>query len=433
MSNQSAPIQSIAKQSGPVPVEDAEDAVKAAFARQAERDADVQAWAFADREAALEEARRVSHERMASPVAGFTVGLKDIIDTADMPTAYGAAAWKGHRPQQDAVAVERLRAAGAVVIGKTVSTEFALYAPPLTRNPHNIDRSPGGSSSGSAAAVGDGQVRVALGTQTAGSVTRPGSFCGVYTFKPSYHRWSMNGVLPVSLTFDTLGAFARTPADLSALDAVIAAAGDATPVLRSLADLTVGILRPPWSSIAEPAAAAMLDRSADQMRSLGVTVVDLELSGPFDELLEAHALTQSHEALLSLPAMVGRDPDAISSVLREVLAAASQLTTDEIQEARRVLRQVRQDTGPLFDRVDVLVTLAAPGEAPTPESTGDPAFNRLASTCGLPAVGLPVGRGIAGLPLGLQVIGRDGSDRALLALLEQLAPEIAEIPLIPTT
>ncbi|MDN2500152.1 amidase, partial [Nocardia nova] len=211
--------------------------------RVAERDESVRAWAFLDPDRARAQARALDAETPRSPLHGIPVGIKDIIDTADQPTAYGSPLWSGHRPGRDADAVRRLRAAGALIFGKTATTEFATYEPTRTRNPHDLEHTPGGSSSGSAAAVADGQVPIALGTQTAGSVLRPGSYCGVFTLKPSYGRWSFDGVLPVALSFDTLGAFARHPVWLGAVDQVLTDEAQAA-VLPATRDLTVGVLRP---------------------------------------------------------------------------------------------------------------------------------------------------------------------------------------------
>lgn len=408
------------------------DELERFLARIEARDHDVRAWATLNAEGARSAIARLDARTEGSPVRGMTVGLKDIIETADLPTGYGAAAWKGHRPAADAVAVERLRAAGAIILGKTTTTEFALYDPSVTMNPYHADRTPGGSSSGSAAAVADGQVRVALGTQTAGSVTRPGSFCGVFTLKPTYHRWPYSGVLPVSLTFDTLGAFARNLDDLGRLDSVLASPDGMNRGLPALSALRVGRLCASWFKRAEPEANQMLDRVIESLRPHVATVTDVDLGPLADELDVAHARIQGYEARLTLSAMIARDPESISPALRAALGEAARLSTDEVQAARVVLRQARALAADLFSRFDVLVLLAAPGEAPLRHTTGDPVFSRFASTAGLPAVGVPAGRGSTGLPLGVQFIGPPASDRALLTTVAQLANQFADIPaLVP--
>lgn len=416
-----------------------EQAVAEHLARIAARDAAVGAWAHLDPDLALEQARAADRVAARTPLHGRPVGLKDIIDTADQPTGYGSPAWTGFRPADDAVAVQRLRAAGAVIMGKTTTTEFATYKPTATRNPHNPAHTPGGSSSGSAAAVADGQVRLALGTQTAGSVNRPGSFCGVFTIKPSFGRWPFTGVLPVALSFDTLGAFARDPRDLAELDAVLADPapdGSATRdhALPPLAELRIGLLRGPWFDRAEPAAADMLQRSADTLAGLVGSLIEVETPPELEQLQTAHADIQSLEAGWYLQQMIKRSPTQVSDLLKGEIAHAHSLTADEQEFRRNALREAAIFAHLTLERYDVLVTLAAPGEAPaTLESTGDPAFNRLASTAGLPAAGLPVGTGPHGLPLGLQLIGPRHGDRALLALVAALTFEhgLASVPPLP--
>jgi amidase len=399
----------------------------------------VGAWAHLDPDLAMSYAAEADRQKPKSPLHGIAVGLKDIIETADQPTTYGSPAWSGHRPEADAAAVTRLRQAGAVIMGKTTTTEFATYQPTQTRNPHDPAHTPGGSSSGSAAAVADGQVRLALGTQTAGSVNRPGSFCGVFTLKPTYGRWPFTGVLPVALTFDTLGGFARDPRDLLLLDAVLAGAGGTSGRVRNrplpaLSELRVGVLRGPWFDRAEPAAADMLQRSADAVASLVGSVAEVETPEELEHLQTAHAGIQSLEAGWYLQDMIARDPAKVSDLLKGEIAHARALTADEQEFRRDALRAAAVFADRALEEYDVLVSLAAPGEAPRGlESTGDPAFNRLPSTAGLPAAGLPVGRGEHGLPLGLQVIGPRHSEQQLLELVTTLTFEhgLSQIPDLP--
>lgn len=403
-----------------------EQHVSECLERVGERDDAVRAWAHLDPELALTQARAADATGARSELHGIPVGLKDIIETGDQPTAYGSPIWAGHQPARDAVAVARLRDAGAVIMGKTTTTEFATYNPTDTRNPHHPDHTPGGSSSGSAAAVADGQVAVALGTQTAGSVNRPGSFCGVYTLKPTYARWPFTGVLPVALTFDTLGGFARDPQNLATLDRVLSGSGvttddAATRELPGLSVLRIGWLQEPWLDLAEPAALAMLKDAAAALGSVA-DVDQLEVPQRLQELQTAHASIQNREASDSLRSLIAPDPSRISPLLGKHLANGAAMTADEVQRALSILRELRTFVAAAFAEYDVLLTLAAPGEAPTPrDSTGDPAFNRLSSTAGVPAVGIPVGRGARGLPLGIQLIGPAHSDQGLLRLAAELA------------
>lgn len=400
----------------------AEDTMRACLNRVAERDCEVRAWAHLDRDLALEYAREADEREPRSVLHGVPIGLKDIIETGDQPTGYGSPIWAGHRPEKDAEAVRRLREAGAVIMGKTTSTEFATYQPTLTMNPHNPTHTPGGSSSGSAAAVADGQVQIALGTQTAGSVNRPGSFCGVFTLKPTFNRWPFQGVLPVALEFDTLGGFARDPRDLARLDAVLSTPRPEGTSVRSrslpeLSRLRVGVVRGPWWDRAEPAAAAMLGSVADRLASLVGVVENLDMPAALGNLQDSHASLQSLEAGWYLREMMAPDPSGVSDLLKGHIAAAQAMTADEVQFARVALRDAREFVSAAFASYDVLITLAAPGEAPdTLEFTGDPAFNRLASTAGIPSAGLPVGTGDHGLPLGLQIMAPRDADQALMDL-----------------
>ena len=416
-----------------------QEAIEEQLQRIAERDDVVGAWAHLDPELARLQAAKADAERPRSTLHGMSVGLKDIIETSDQPTGYGSPMWAGHRPAHDAEAVRRLRRAGAIVMGKTTTTEFATYHPTQTRNPHNLDHTPGGSSSGSAAAVADGQVRLALGTQTAGSVLRPGSFCGVFTVKPTYGRWPFTGVLPVALTFDTLGGFARDPRDLLQLDSVLsepdlgASIADNQP-LPPVSELRVGIVRGPWWDRAESEAQQMLQDCIAVISGLVDSVQDVDTPTELAALEGAHSLIQSLEAGAFLAPMIGRDPRRISDLLRQELAEAAAASADTVQSARTVLHAARSFVAHTWDHVDLLVTLAAPGEAPRGMThTGDPVFNRLASTAGTPAIGLPIGRGAHGLPLGLQIIAPSSTDRALLSLAVYLTDVVglADIPSLP--
>ncbi|MBF6244543.1 amidase [Nocardia elegans] len=393
--------------------------------RVAERDESVRAWAFLDPDRARAQARALDAETPRSPLHGIPVGIKDIIDTADQPTAYGSPLWSGHRPGRDADAVRRLRAAGALIFGKTATTEFATYEPARTRNPHNLEHTPGGSSSGSAAAVADGQVPIALGTQTAGSVLRPGSYCGVFTLKPSYGRWSFDGVLPVALSFDTLGAFARHPVWLGAVDQVLTEQAQ-TAALPATRDLTVGLLRPPWDDRAGTDALERLESFAAGLRAHDTTVTEIAVPPELAELDDAHTLIMAAEAAAALRDRVGRDgTDGISARLAEFLTRGRTAEPSRIQHARSVLRAARRFVDGARRRADVLLTLAATGEAPHGlDSTGDPVFNKLASVAGLPAVGLPAGTGATGLPLGVQLIGPTGTDHSLVRIATCLTDRI---------
>ncbi|WP_020101642.1 amidase [Mycobacterium sp. 360MFTsu5.1] len=381
------------------------------------RDNLIHAWAHLDPELAHAQARARDAEPPRTALHGVPLGIKDIIDTADQPTAYGSELWAGHRPARDADVIARLRDAGAVILGKTATTEFATYRPCATRNPHNPGHTPGGSSSGSAAAVADGQVPIALGTQTAGSVLRPGAYCGVFTLKPTYGRWPFDGVLPVALSFDTVGAFARHPAWLGELDAVLTHR-PGTATLPSTDRLRVGVLRPPWSDRATPSASIALERFISGLAELGAHVSDVELPWALNDLDAGHTLIMANEAAAALESRLRREGRGESSdQLAEFLATGAAATANDIQQARAVIQDCIRFVSAAMQHVDVLVTLAATGEAPKDlTSTGDPVFNKLASVTGLPAVGLPVDVGAAGLPLGVQLIAPPEADHALVRI-----------------
>jgi amidase len=392
-------------------------AVERCLARITARDSVVRAWAFLDPDLARAQARDRDSEESRSVLHGIPIGVKDIIDTADQPTGYGSPIWEGQRPASDAAVIRRLRKAGAVIFGKTTTTEFATYCPSATRNPHNPAHSPGGSSSGSAAAVADGQVPLALGTQTAGSVLRPGAFCGVFTLKSTYARWPFDGVLPVALSFDTVGAFARHPVWLGALDHALAEPADSV-MLPATGDLRVGVLRPPWADRATPTAAAMLENAARDLSWVAAHVVDVEVPAELAGLDSAHTLTMAVEAAAALAGMIRpSEHGQISGQLTRFLADGKSAAPRAIQHARSVLRSTRSFLDAAFREVDVLLTLAAPGEAPAGfSSTGDPVFNKLASIGGVPAVGLPTGTGANNLPLGIQLIGPLNTDQSLVRI-----------------
>ncbi len=413
-------------------------AVEHCLERIAARDHAIGAWAHLDPDLALEQARARDAEPRRSALHGIPFGLKDIIETGDQPTGYGSELWEGWRPDRDAEVVRRLRRDGAVILGKTTTTEFATYRPTRTRNPHGLEHTPGGSSSGSAAAVADGQVPLALGTQTAGSVLRPGSFCGVFTLKPTYGRWPFDGVLPVALTFDTVGGFARHPAWLGALDESLASDGVHTPdsvVLPALRDMRVGVLRPPWADRATPAAARMLEEFRSGISEVVAEVRDIEVPAELAALDDAHTLIMAAEASAALAERIHRShPERISDQLHAFLFAGRTAPASDIQRARRVLRSARAFVDRAFADVDLLLTLAAPGEAPAGlTSTGDPVFNKLASVSGCPAVGLPAGRGVHGLPLGIQLIAPAHADQALVRVATSLTDGVglAARPQVP--
>jgi len=372
------------------------------LARIDARDAEVRGWAWLDRTATGGE----------GPLAGLVVGAKDVIDVAGMPTTHGSPIYAGNVATADAEAVARLRAAGAVVLGKTVTAEFATYHPGPTANPRNLAHTPGGSSSGSAAVVADGQADIALGTQTAGSMIRPASFCGTLAFKPTLGRYPLGGVLETSPTLDTLGVFARNLAVLSAADAVLSGDG-AQPAVPAI--LTVGLCRSPaWDEASVEMQGTFL-RFADRLRAAGHTVFDRTLPQPFDRLRAAQALIHRREAAACVGHIRRDHPAEVSAEFIAMIDEGAGESEAAYQAALALLRECKALSEEVFAGVDLLLVPGATGAAPAGlAATGNPAFQRIWTAIGVPCFGFPAEWQDDGLPLGLQVIAAPGGDRQLL-------------------
>jgi len=344
---------------------------------------------------------------------GLPLGIKDIIDTADFPTALGSAVYRGRRPKGDAACVAALRASGAVILGKTVTTEFAVYNPGPTRNPHRLTHSPGGSSSGSAAAVAAHMVPAALGTQTAGSIIRPASFCGVYGFKPTHGRLSLAGVHPLAPSLDTLGLFTRGVEDIPLL---LRALGLKVEDVSQPRPPRVGLWRSEVWQQASPAAQASVEAAAAALAKAGARVVEVDIGVSGESLIEAQKAVMGFETAISLSPVRAAHFEALSEKLRAFLEEAGTIGRTRYQEAQRVAEAGRRRAAEVFKEVDLVLTPSAPGEAPEGlASTGDPVFNRIPTLLGLPCLNVPAGVGPRGLPLGVQLVGRAGGDEALLA------------------
>ncbi len=393
----------------------AEALTLACLDRIAAEDGALGAFEHVDRELALAAARRVDALDPLPPLAGLPVAVKDVFDTADLPTECGTEILRGRRPARDAAAVARLRAAGAVVLGKTVTTELAFFQPGRTRNPHDLTRTPGGSSSGSAAAVAARLVPAALGTQTAGSVLRPASFCGVVGFKPSFGLVPMDGVLPQAPSLDTFGLFVR---DVAAVPLLLAAAtGAPLPPATPPASPRLALCRTSEWPKAEPSTRALVEEVADGLARAGAVVDELVLPPDFDGLAEAQRELQALEAARSFAGLRAAHRDRLSRVLLDLVEAGERVGAAREAEIRAQVDRCRTALPALLAGVDALLTPAAPGEAPPSlETTGDPAFNRIWTILGTPAASLPLGRGPAGLPVGVQVVGAPGADAALAAV-----------------
>jgi len=416
----------------------AEDMMRACLDRVAARDDTVRAWAFLDPELALANARAADRHRAAGnalgPLHGLPVGIKDVIETADMPTENGSDLFRGQRTGRDADCVARLRNAGAVIMGKTVTTELANTCPSKTRNPHNPEHSPGGSSAGSGAAVADFQVPLALGTQTGGSVIRPGSFNGIHAMKPSLGLIPRDGVLMQSHTLDTVGVYGRSVEDL-ALIADSMAAFDATDAFsfggrRSslVADMTRETPAPRFAFLETPAwpeADAGAQKAIEGVvAGLGDRCVRESLPSPFERILDFHATVMAAEMVPYYGELIDASPDKASDMIKARLVKARAVPAGDYVTALLARGKINDSLSALLDRYDAVLCLPAPGPAPRGfATTGSAIFNGLWTYLGVPCVTLPR-LSVDGLPLGVQLVGKPGEDGKLLRTARWLDREL---------
>lgn len=399
--------------------------VEACFERIDAREGEVKAWEVVDREGALAAARQIDKSADGGPLHGIPVGLKDIVETAHLPTTYGSPIYAGHQPHADAACVTLVRRAGGIVLGKTVTTEFAVRHPNKTHNPVKRGHTPGGSSSGSAAAVADGMVPIAFGTQTAGSIIRPAAYCGAVGYKPTIGQFSYVGVKLLSRSLDTLGGMARCVDDLVLLRA---AQMNTAPELDSLArGPSIGLYRSPFWDDAEPAARDALELAARQLAEAGASLSDVDVGPAFAPLADANGVIMSYEGCRALAHELAHHADLMSDVIQEVMRPAESMPYGEYACALQEAAAGRQAINDALVDVDALLVLSAPGEAPAGIGfTGDPLFNKTWTTAGVPCVTLPFGQGPGGLPLGVQLVGATGADEHLLRVArwaeERLSP-----------
>jgi amidase len=390
----------------------AEALTEACLAR-ARAGADIKAWAWLDPEAALRQAHAVDRTGREGRLAGVPTGIKDVIDTIDMPTEHGSPIYRGNRPFADAACVALIRAANGVILGKTVTTEFANRHPGATVHPHNATHTPGGSSSGSAAAVADFQVPLALGTQTGGSTIRPAAFCGVIGYKPSFGEFSRVGVKMQCHNLDTLGIICRSLEDVALLRGVLLAQ-DRHRVDRASAAPQIGFCRTPAWEHADNDTHALLERTAAVLAAKGATVREITLA-PVD-ILDHHRRIFEFEAARNYAYEYEVHGEKLSPALRDgLLARGRALPLAAYIEAIETAEAFRRNLEDIFTQVDVLLAPSAPGEAPEGlASTGDARFNAIWTLAWTPCVTLPAGNGRKGLPLGIQLVGPRFRDEALL-------------------
>lgn len=390
--------------------------VRDCLARIAERDRDLRAWQYLDPEAALAQARKLDRGPSRGPLHGVPLGVKDVFETYDMPTEHGTPIYAGNRPASDAATIAAARHAGMVILGKTVTTELATHTPSRTRNPHNLEHTPGGSSAGSAAAVADYMVPLALGTQTVGSTIRPASFCGVVGYKPTFNLLSRAGVKCEADSLDTVGVFARSVPDVALYagvqtnDARLLALPQAGPGLR------VGVCRTyQWEHV-QPEMAGAMESAARELAAAGATLTEVALPESFAGLLDAGWTVCLFEMWRSYADEYHRGGDKLTPGLRERLEQGSRITGEAYRRALAVGEACRAALPEAFGDCDVLLAPSACGEAPRGlESTGNPVMNQTWTFLYTPAVTIPVAKGPNGLPLGVQLIGRAGDDPRTLS------------------
>jgi Asp-tRNA(Asn)/Glu-tRNA(Gln) amidotransferase A subunit family amidase len=371
--------------------------------------------------------RRVEQQQLAPlPLRGLPVGIKDIFDTADLPTAYGSAIYAGHRPKADAAMVMLIRRAGGLVLGKTVTTEFASLEPAGTRNPRNPAHTPGGSSSGSAAAVAAGMVPLALGSQTGGSVIRPAAFCGVAGFKPSYRLLPTVGMKCFSWSLDTVGLFGASVPDVAFAAATMSGRDLRVDGRPAQAAPVVALVRTPFWQDASAAMQKAVERAARAAERSGARVKDMELPPIFADAVRAHRIVQGYEAIRALAFEYDFHRDRMGPLLRAQLDDAATIDADTYDNARRITRRARRALIDLLPDGEVMLTPSAPGAAPKGlGSTGEPTFNRLWTLLGTPCVNVPGLSDAGGLPLGVQVVARFGRDRFALSAAAWLESAVA--------
>jgi len=393
-----------------------EAVMRACLDRIAAREPQVHAWAHLNPEASLAAARAFDQSGRRGPFAGVPFGVKDIIDTFDMPTQWGTPIHKGRRTERDAACVALSRKAGGVLLGKTVTTEFANLHPGPTRNPHDLSRTPAGSSSGSAAAVADFMAPIAIGTQTTGSTIRPAAFCGVFGYRPTYGEHRMHGVMEASGSLDTLGILARSIEDVALYRDVLLGIPP-VPIVDIERPPRVGLCRTHvWDQV-EPTTRALVERAAEQLARDGANVSDAPLPAGCEQLNDAHRWISSFEFARTFTYEIEKHWDEISDTLRGGrLDDGINGSFERYTAAKQIAEECRRQVDAMFDDYDVLLTPAAFGEAPVGMAAfaGVPLF-QIWTALHLPAMSLPVFKGPNGMPIGAQLLAKRHNDRGLFA------------------
>ncbi len=415
--------------------------VTACLDRIAEVEPDVQAFAFLDPDHALNQARALdehrAHGRPTGSLHGVPVAIKDVFDTRDYPTEFGSPIWAGRTPREDAVAVASLRAAGAVIIGKTVTAEFAYFHPGKTRNPHDKTRTPGGSSMGSAAAVAAFMAPGAIGTQTNGSTIRPAAYCGVVGFKPTHGLIPRTGALLLSRAVDHVGVFARSVEDAALLAETMIGYDPEDPDTRPIAKphlVAAAASDPPLPPRLAFVKSAQWDQAepvtreafAELAEALGEAVSDVDLGQSFGRAIGLHKTVMEVEMAHNLHRDFEQGRDKFSPQLRDLVERARKVPAVDYTAALAGIAPLNATLDEVFSEYDAILTPAAPGEAPVGEATGNPVFCTTWTYLGTPAVTLPLLRSEAGMPLGVQLVGKRGNDARLLRTANWLVKTIGQ-------
>jgi Asp-tRNA(Asn)/Glu-tRNA(Gln) amidotransferase A subunit family amidase len=410
------------------------DLVDACLANIDRWESKVRAWVFIDRAYVHGEAERLTDElskgHYRGPLHGIPIAVKDIFDVFDWPTAAGSTLWEHSIARQDSEVVRRLRCAGAIFLGKTVTTQYASFDPPVTRNPWNVERTPGGSSSGSAAALATGMCLGALGSQTGGSITRPAAYCGVAGCKPTCGRVPLDGIVPLAWSMDHPGPLARCVEDLGLMLAVMAdswhgpfAAPAAPPALTRVYGL--------FEDMAEPAVQSAMKEVANRLQTAGVRLDKAALPAGFADVVQRHRIVMAVEAAQFHRLRLERHPEDYKPNIRQLLEEGLACSATDYADTKAHQLKLQEQTQALLADGTILLTPAATGPAPDAATTGNPAFNSPWSYTGLPTVSLPTGQFVEGLPLSIQLVGGRGSEARLIEVGQWCEQALGVGPLTP--
>lgn len=393
----------------------AEKLVSACLARIEAREGSIKAWASVDPENALRQAYACDRGQMSGPLRGVPIGIKDVLNTFDQPTQMGSPIYSGHQTRNDASCVALLRAAGAIILGKTITCEFAGTFPNVTANPLALERTPGGSSSGSAAAVADFMTPLAVGTQTGGSVLRPASFCGLVGFKPTYGTFNREGLKFAAESIDTIGLIARRVEDVSCVTSVLTGRQDYVAIPLNHPP-RIALCKTHLWPLAQSESRECLDLSAAKARAAGATIVEIDLPDYFPELTAARGIINDVERARSLAWEWAHHRELLSEVLQKTMVSGFAIDDADYRSALALVARARVDIASILKPFDIVLAPCVNGEAPVGlHYAGDPSFQALWTLLHLPSITIPAHRGPNGMPVGLQIVAAAGEDDKLLS------------------